>query len=55
MSVQLKKVLARMSPEMRATVEADAARVIAEELLLRGLRKAKQGRRRLRRAHGKQG
>jgi transcriptional regulator with XRE-family HTH domain len=41
MSVPLKKVLERMSPEMRAAVEADAARMIAEELTLRDLRKAR--------------
>jgi DNA-binding XRE family transcriptional regulator len=40
MSVPLKKVLQRMSPEMRAAAEADAARMIAEELTLRDLRKA---------------
>jgi DNA-binding XRE family transcriptional regulator len=40
MSVPLKKVLQRMSPEMRAGAEADAARMIAEELTLRDLRKA---------------
>lgn len=40
MSVPLKTVLARMSPKMRAAVEADAERMIAEELSLRDLRKA---------------
>jgi len=40
MSVPHKKVLERMSPEMRAAVEADAARMIAEEFTLRDLRKA---------------
>ena len=40
MSVPLKKVLARMSPKRRASIEADAARMIAEELTLRDLRKA---------------
>ncbi len=40
MAVPLKKVLARMSPERRAAVEADAKRMIAEELTLRDLRKA---------------
>jgi transcriptional regulator with XRE-family HTH domain len=42
MPVPLKKVLERMSPKMRAAVEADAARMIAEELTLRDLRKAHQ-------------
>jgi len=40
MSVPLKKVLARMSPERRAAIKADAERMIAEELTLRDLRKA---------------
>jgi transcriptional regulator with XRE-family HTH domain len=40
MAVPLKKVLARMSPERRAAIEADAKRMIAEELTLRDLRKA---------------
>ena len=40
MPVPLKKVLARMSPQMRAAVEAEAKRMIAEELTLRDLRKA---------------
>ncbi len=40
MPVPLKKVLARMSPEMRAAVEAESERMIAEELTLRDLRKA---------------
>jgi transcriptional regulator with XRE-family HTH domain len=40
MSVPLKKVLAKMSPERRARVKADAARMIAEEMTLRDLRKA---------------
>jgi hypothetical protein len=35
MAVPLKKVLARMSPERRAAVEADAKRMIAEELARR--------------------
>jgi DNA-binding XRE family transcriptional regulator len=41
MPVALKKVLARMTPQMRAAVEADAARMIAEEMTLRDLRKAR--------------
>ena len=41
MSIPLKKVLERMSPEMRAAAEADAAWMIAEELTLRDLRKAR--------------
>jgi DNA-binding XRE family transcriptional regulator len=40
MTVPLKKVLARMSPEARARVGADAKRMIAKELTLRDLRKA---------------
>ena len=40
MAVPLKKVMARMSPKMRAKAEADAKRMIAEELTLRDLRKA---------------
>ena len=40
MTVPLKKVLARLSPERRAKVEAEAKRMIAEELTLRDLRKA---------------
>jgi transcriptional regulator with XRE-family HTH domain len=40
MAVPLKKVLARMSPGRRASIEADAKRMIAEELTLRDLRKA---------------
>ena len=40
MAVPLKKVLARMSPRMRAAAEAEAKRMIAEELTLRELRKA---------------
>ncbi|HEV8613324.1 MAG TPA: helix-turn-helix transcriptional regulator [Gemmatimonadales bacterium] len=40
MAVPLKKVLARMSPKMRAAVAAEAERLIAEELTLRELRKA---------------
>jgi DNA-binding XRE family transcriptional regulator len=42
MTVPLKKVLARMPPERRARVEAEARRMIAEELTLRDLRKALQ-------------
>jgi DNA-binding XRE family transcriptional regulator len=42
MSVPLKKVLARMSPRMRAAAEAEAARLVAEELTLRDLRKARR-------------
>jgi DNA-binding XRE family transcriptional regulator len=40
MTVPLKKVLARKSPERRARIEADAKRMIEEELTLRDLRKA---------------
>jgi DNA-binding XRE family transcriptional regulator len=40
MAVPLKKVLARMTPEMRAAAEADAKLMIAQELTLRDLRKA---------------
>ena len=40
MAVPLKKVLARKSPERRARIEADAKRMIDEELTLRDLRKA---------------
>ena len=40
MTVSLKKGLARKSPERRPTIEADARRMIAEELTLRELRKA---------------
>jgi DNA-binding XRE family transcriptional regulator len=40
MAVPLKKVLAKMSSERRAKVDADAKRMIAEELTLRDLRKA---------------
>ena len=40
MTVALKKVLARKSPERRARIKADAKRMIAEELTLRDLRKA---------------
>jgi DNA-binding XRE family transcriptional regulator len=42
MAVPLKKVLARMSPERRARIEAEAKRMIDEELTLRDLRKAHQ-------------
>ena len=40
MAVPLKKVLARKSPERRARIEADAKRMIDEELTLKDLRKA---------------
>ena len=40
MTVPLRKILARVSPERRAAIEADAKRMIAEELTLRDLRKA---------------
>jgi DNA-binding XRE family transcriptional regulator len=40
MTVPLKKVLARKSPERRARIEAEAKRMIDEELTLRDLRKA---------------
>jgi DNA-binding XRE family transcriptional regulator len=42
MAVPLKKVLAKMSPERRARIEAEAKRMIDEELTLRDLRKAHQ-------------
>ena len=42
MAVPLKKVLAKMSPERRARIEAEARRIIDEELTLRDLRKAHQ-------------
>jgi len=42
MAVPLKKVLAKMSPERRARIEAEAKRIIDEELTLRDLRKAHQ-------------
>jgi DNA-binding XRE family transcriptional regulator len=40
MTVPLRTVLARRSPKWRAEVEAEAKRMIAEELTLRDLRKA---------------
>jgi DNA-binding XRE family transcriptional regulator len=40
MTVALKKVLARKSPERRAKIKAAAKRMIAKELTLRDLRKA---------------
>ena len=39
MTVALKNVLARKSPERRARIKADAKRMIAKELTLRDLRK----------------
>jgi DNA-binding XRE family transcriptional regulator len=42
MAVPLKKVLAKMSPERRARIEAEAKRIIDEELTLRDLRKARE-------------
>jgi predicted transcriptional regulator len=40
MTVSLKKVLARKSPERRTRIAGEAKRMIAEELTLRDLRKA---------------
>jgi len=40
MAVPLKKFLAKMSPERRARIQAEAKRIIDEELTLRDLRKA---------------
>jgi transcriptional regulator with XRE-family HTH domain len=42
MAVPLKKFLAKMTPEQRARVKAEAKRMIEEELTLRDLRKAHQ-------------
>src|SRR5215468_2002705 len=42
MAVPLKKFLAKMSPERRARIQAEAKRIIDEELTLRDLRKAHQ-------------
>ena len=40
MTISLKKVLARKSPESRTRIAGEAKRMIAEELTLRELRKA---------------
>lgn len=42
MTVSLEEVLARFTPERRARIEAQAAKLIAEEMTLRDLRKAQE-------------